>query len=76
MRRHVLLAALAATMFAGPALADYLERPITTIVPWPVGGGTDAVGRMLAQGLQERLDQPVNVVNRTGGGGGGGLGGD
>ena len=69
MHRHVLLAALAVTMLAGPALADYPERPITMIVPWSAGGGTDAVGRMLAQGLQERLGQPVNVVNRTGGGG-------
>lgn len=57
---------LAGTMSAN---AEYPERPITLIVPWSAGGGTDAVGRMLAAGLQENLGQPVNVVNRTGAGG-------
>lgn len=51
------------------ALADYPERPIQLIVPWSAGGGTDAVGRQLAAGLEEELGQSVNVVNRTGGGG-------
>lgn len=59
----------AVLLVAGPAQADYPERPITLIVPWSAGGGTDAVGRQLAQGLEEELGQPVNVVNRTGGGG-------
>ena len=55
--------------FAGAGHAAYPERPITLIVPWAAGGGTDAIGRMIAQGLQEELGQPVNVVNRTGAGG-------
>lgn len=49
--------------------ADYPSKPITLIVPWSAGGGTDAVGRQFAAGLQEELGQPVNVVNRTGGAG-------
>lgn len=53
----------------GAAQADYPEKPIQLIVPWSAGGGTDAVGRQLANGLEEELGQPVNVVNRTGGGG-------
>lgn len=53
----------------GMALAEYPERPIEMIVPWGAGGGTDAVGRIFAQILQENLGQPVNVVNRTGGSG-------
>lgn len=53
----------------GTAYADYPEKPIQLIVPWSAGGGTDAVGRQLANGLEEELGQPVNVVNRTGGGG-------
>ena len=65
-----LLATLAMTAaFAAPALADYPERPITMIVPWSAGGGTDAVGRTLADGLSTELGVPVNVVNRTGAGG-------
>tara|TARA_R110002094_G_scaffold1589_7_gene6932 strand:- start:1093 stop:2079 length:987 start_codon:yes stop_codon:yes gene_type:complete len=63
------LAAAAAFSFALPAYAEYPERPITLIVPWGAGGGTDATGRMIAGLLQEELGQPVNVVNRTGGSG-------
>jgi tripartite-type tricarboxylate transporter receptor subunit TctC len=61
----------AAALFAGVdgAKAEWPERPITIIVPWGAGGGTDATGRMIASLLQEDLGQPVNVVNRTGGSG-------
>ncbi len=51
------------------AYAEYPERPITLIVPWGAGGGTDATGRMIAGLLKNELGQPVNVVNRTGGSG-------
>ena len=51
------------------AMAEYPERPITLIVPWGAGGGTDATGRIIANLLQEELGQPVNVINRTGGSG-------
>ncbi len=51
------------------AYAEYPERPITLIVPWGAGGGTDATGRMIAGLLKDELGQPVNVVNRTGGSG-------
>ena len=47
----------------------YPSRPITLIVPWGAGGGTDAVARMIAALLEKDLGQPVNVVNRTGGSG-------
>lgn len=57
------------TLAAGTALAQYPERPITLIVPWGAGGGTDATGRIIASLLEEELGQPVNVVNRTGGSG-------
>lgn len=49
--------------------ADYPNRPITFIVPWGAGGGTDAVGRVMATLLERDLGRPVNVVNRTGGSG-------
>ncbi|GHF46464.1 tripartite tricarboxylate transporter substrate binding protein [Seohaeicola zhoushanensis] len=65
------LAALAtgAMGVAAPAMAEYPDRPITFVVPWGAGGGTDAVGRMIASLLEKDLGQPVNVVNRTGGSG-------
>jgi len=49
--------------------ADYPTRPITMIVPWGAGGGTDSVARMLASLLEKDFGQPINVVNRTGGSG-------
>ena len=49
--------------------AAFPERPITLIVPWAAGGGTDAVARQIALMLERDLKQPVNVVNRTGGSG-------
>ena len=72
-RRHMLKAAVAAAALigvtAGAAVAEYPERPIQLIVPWGAGGGTDAVGRIFASLLETGLEQPVNVVNRTGGSG-------
>jgi tripartite-type tricarboxylate transporter receptor subunit TctC len=64
----LLAAALAFAACAGFA-ADYPTRPISFIVPWGAGGGTDAVGRMMATLLERDLGKPVNVVNRTGGSG-------
>ncbi|MFT4792479.1 MAG: tripartite-type tricarboxylate transporter receptor subunit TctC [Paracoccaceae bacterium] len=63
------LVAATAAFTAPAAQADWPERPITLIVPWGAGGGTDAVGRIIAALLEEDLGQPVNVVNRTGGSG-------
>jgi tripartite-type tricarboxylate transporter receptor subunit TctC len=69
LRRRVLVgAALAAAAFGAHAQA-WPDRPITLIVPWGAGGGTDAVARMLASLMEKDLGQPVNVVNRTGGSG-------
>jgi tripartite-type tricarboxylate transporter receptor subunit TctC len=54
---------------AAPALAQYPNRPITLIVPWGAGGGTDATARILASIMEKEIKQPINVVNRTGGSG-------
>jgi tripartite-type tricarboxylate transporter receptor subunit TctC len=60
--------ALAASAF--PAAAqNYPARPITLIVPWGAGGGTDATARIIGSLLEKELGQPVTVVNRTGGSG-------
>src|ERR1700754_2833735 len=65
-------AAAAATAGLGlkPGFAQaYPARPVTAIVPWGAGGGTDATARIVAALLEKDLGQPFNVVNRTGGSG-------
>ena len=62
------LAGLAMTASAA-AFAQYPNRPVTLVVPWGAGGGTDAVARIIASLMEKDLGQPINVVNRTGGSG-------
>lgn len=64
--------ALAAGILAGTAtisLAAFPERPITMVIPYGAGGGTDLAGRLLASEMQKILGQPVVVKNDAGGGG-------
>src|SRR5437870_4796179 len=63
------LVALVLGLFGSVVLAAYPERPVTLIVPWGAGGGTDATARIIGSLLEKELGQPVNVVNRTGGSG-------
>src|SRR6267154_2417312 len=63
-------AAAAAGLKIKPAFAQtYPSRPVTVVVPWGAGGGTDATARIVAALLEKDLGQPFNVVNRTGGSG-------
>src|SRR5260370_35070639 len=48
---------------------SFPTRPIRLIVPYPAGGGTDIVGRVLGQKLHESWGQPVVIDNRGGAGG-------
>src|SRR3954451_9040248 len=64
-----LLLTLGLLAFGVPAQAqDYPQRTVTFICPFPAGGGTDILTRMLAQELQDKLKQTVIVENRTGAG--------
>ncbi len=69
----IALCALAPVFAAMPAQAaagdDYPSRPVRLLVPNPPGGGSDAVARILAQKLGERMNQQFVVDNRAGGGG-------
>lgn len=67
--RRTLLGVALAAVSCGAWAQNYPDRPITLIVPWGAGGGTDAVARMIASLMEKDLGQPVNVVNRTGGSG-------
>ena len=63
------LTASAVALFVATAFAQYPNRPITLIVPWGAGGGTDYNSRTMGALLEKELKQPVTIINRTGGSG-------
>ena len=65
--RVALLVAAVVLAAAMPALAqDYPNRPIRFIVPYPPGGGTDVVARIMSEALAADLGQPIIIDNRGG----------
>ena len=58
---------LAAAVVSAAAAQDYPAKAVTVIVPFPAGGPTDQVGRVLAAKFSERLGQPFVVENVSGG---------
>ncbi|MBW8270715.1 Bug family tripartite tricarboxylate transporter substrate binding protein [Caldovatus aquaticus] len=81
MHRRSLVRALAAAPLSAPALlaaprragaqagGAYPSRPVRIIVPFPAGGATDTWARLVAEGMQPELGQPIVIENRGGGGG-------
>lgn len=63
-------ALLALGVLAGaPAAAqNYPQRPVTLVVPFPAGGGSDALARLVGRGLEKEMGQPVVVENVPGAG--------
>lgn len=60
---------VALTCAAVTALAEYPDKPVKIIVPYPPAGTTDILARLIAQRLADRLKQPFVVENRPGAGG-------
>lgn len=72
MKKAMIAAALSLVAIASPTLAwcasPFPSGPVHLIVPFPAGGPTDTLARMLAEGMQQRWHQPVIVENKPGAG--------
>lgn len=66
LQKAALAAAASALPGAAAAVGKFPVRPLTMIVPWPAGGGTDLWHRALADVMARELGQPVIVDNRVG----------
>ena len=70
MKRFLYALILSTFVFVPLAQAEYPERPVTFVVPWPPGDLEDVLTRMIADEFQETYGVPAAVVNKPGGGGG------
>ena len=70
--KSAVMVALAAGVLSAaavaPALAEYPERPVTFIVPWPPGDLEDQLTRIIADEMTKATNNPAKVINRPGGG--------
>ena len=72
LSRRDVLAGSAALVLGGASdvrAQEWPQRPIRIIIPFGPGGGSDIIGRIIGQSLQEKLGQPVVIENRPGAGG-------
>ncbi|MEP4194038.1 MAG: tripartite tricarboxylate transporter substrate-binding protein [Aliishimia sp.] len=64
------ITALVVAAVTGTASAEYPEKPVEFVVPWPPGDLEDVLTRMIAEDFQAEYGVPTAVVNKPGGGGG------
>jgi len=69
-RAVCVFAGLALAIFTGIAFAEYPERNVTIVVPFPPGGASDVTARLTGNKLAERLGKSVIIENRAGANGG------
>ncbi len=72
MNRHIVHSALAAILLCAagtPTAQTYPADPVRLLVPFPAGGGIDAMARLFGARLAEAVDKPVIIENRAGGNG-------
>ncbi|WP_269585955.1 tripartite tricarboxylate transporter substrate binding protein [Roseibium sp. Sym1] len=70
MKRHAIALTAATLMSVTAAVAEYPEKPVSFIVPWPPGDLEDVLTRLIADEFQDMYGVPAAVVNKPGGGGG------
>src|SRR5687768_11873217 len=61
-----LLVLTCAAPVAAQAPVPYPTKPVRLIVPWPAGGGTDIISRIIMQRMSESMGQPIVIDNRAG----------
>jgi len=66
MRARSLIAVFATLFGMSSAAAEWPEKPVRLIVPYPAGGAADLPARIMSEGLQRKLGKPVVVENRAG----------
>ena len=68
-RRTLILASLAASAAGGASAETFPSQPVKVVVPFPPGGGTDALARAIQEPMQKALGQTVIIDNKGGAGG-------
>lgn len=69
IKKSITLAIAAFATLAAPAWAEYPERPVEFVVPWPPGDIEDTLTRMISKAFQEETGVPASTVNIKGSGG-------
>ncbi|WP_161139613.1 tripartite tricarboxylate transporter substrate binding protein [Propylenella binzhouense] len=73
IRKTVCASLVALAALAGPAAAEFPEKPIKLVVPFGQGGATDQMARLIAPLMEKELGQPIVLINQPGAGGAVGL---
>ena len=66
MKLRLLFCLIGCALVTAPHAQNYPAKPVRLIVPWPAGGTTDILGRVIGQKLNEAWGQPVVIENRGG----------